>query len=154
MSDPLEIAKHLLEVTQRAVSLGEEDTFLRSFLVPHKVETGIGNTIITNYAEMAQTFGRLRAHWDRLRIDQLERTCLTAMYVNTDTIVHVHKTRILRDNVEVEPSHKTLSTLNRVDGEWFVAGACYALQGSPAYSRAILGQAPLSPLETLRALTH
>ena len=139
MPEPEVIATELLQRTGQALTLGDATAFRDCFHLPQSVATDLGAKMLTTEQEIGETFGRVRWHFRGLRLTEMQRSVLGAMFVDCDTLVSVHQTHLLRSGAPVQQPFRVLSTLSRQEGDWKIVDTCYAIHDSLRHSRALFG---------------
>lgn len=121
------VAERLLHVTGAALMSGDFDTFAAALHLPHEMTTDDDRFTIRSPAELEVIFDNVRKSFAKDRVTQLDRRVEAAMFRSSDQITSTHVTRRMAGNTQVGPETPTLSTLERIGGDWKVTAANYAL---------------------------
>ena len=145
-----DIAARLLEETGRALTGGDEAAFRNCFLLPQAVTTNIGVKTLESADDLGETFGRVRWHFRGLRMTSMNRRVLSSMFLDCDTIVSVHETRLHRHDLALQHPFRVLSTLARAGGRWRIVDCNYAIRDSLRHNRALFGPGVAASIEHWR----
>lgn len=139
-----EIATHLLSETGAALVSGDFERFRPCFALPQAVSTSLGTNTVHTIDELKIVFERVRWHYRGLGVTQMPRVCLATMFVDGQTILSVHHTRLLKDGRDVQRPFKVLSMLTCRRSRWQIQNCDYAIADSLRHNRALYG--PRTPV--------
>lgn len=140
MKTPEAIVQHHLDVTGRALTLGDMNGLDACFGQVLTLRTSLGDRQLATNTDLAATFGRVRWYFKGMRLTQFERRILFTMEITAEMFVSVHETRLLRNGIPVAAPYKTLSTTAQVDGVWRIVDTCTSDVKSPDFQRALYGR--------------
>lgn len=99
---------------------GDLDAVLDHMLLPKRIETADSVAVMENAADMRASLGSFHASMHRLGANAYHRVCLKAEFAADDSevILGVHRTYIMRGGQYVVAPYKAEMTLRRIDGQW------------------------------------
>ncbi|SEM75177.1 hypothetical protein SAMN05216227_100236 [Pseudorhodobacter antarcticus] len=131
-----EVAEYSLEQTGIGLMSGDFDLFAPHFLLPQYVKTFDGKRLLQTREDVRSVFDAVRAHFNKLQVTLLSRTCISAEFQDADTVFSTHETRLIARDVMVQQPYPVFSVLRRVGGVWLVADSEYAIVEAPWHSKA------------------
>lgn len=133
------LVQALLESTGEALLSGCFSTFSGFFTLPQVIETFENRRVITNHLEWKAIFDDVRAHYTKLGVTHLVRTCLEAKVLNVDNLICTHETRLMNGTHLLLRPFPVFSEMRRFDERWKVTKSSYAIVDSPGYANALMG---------------
>ncbi len=130
---------NLLEKTGEALLSGCFSTFSRHFALPQTIETFETRRVVTSFLEWNGIFDDVRAHYEKLGVTQLVRSCLEVKVLSMDLMICTHETRLMHENRLLIRPFPVFSEVRRFDETWKVTRSSYAIPDSPGYTRALSG---------------
>lgn len=133
------LAEEYLNTTGSCFQTGDFDTFANHFHLPQEVETQKGQRQINTRDELKEVFQSVRDLFSETGITELVRVCLAAEYINEDTIVTTHESRMLAGTTLKKSPYPVISILRRIDGKWQFVHSNYAVAGDPELNTVLMG---------------
>lgn len=137
-----EISEYLLERTGRALMSGDLALFESCIALPQHLESFDGRVYCETPEHFQTIFFSVVAHLRNSGVTQMIRHCVAAEFRDENTVEATHEARLLAGDQVVQPAYPVFSVLKRIDGVWKITYSMYAITEAPAYSQAVIMQAP------------
>lgn len=132
-----QISEDLLNRSGTGLMTGNFDLFAPCFALPHRVVSFDGERDLTSVDELRQVFDGVRKHFAERQVTLLHRTCVSAAFLDADTVQATHETRLIARTTIVQQPYPVLSILRRIGGVWQVARSEYAIVDAPSHSKTL-----------------
>ena len=133
----LDIVEQFVIATGSAVMERDFQSFAECFALPLSVTTLGGDRTVLDLEELRSSFAKVGEHYRFQGVERMERTCLSATFIDDCTIQCVHETRLYRQNKLVQQPFQVRSVLRCIDGEWKICDTDYSIEDSLRYTRAL-----------------
>ena len=134
------IAEDLLERTADALISGDFEAFHPCFVLPQIIDTSAGQVELRTLKDLRRTFDGVRGYHHRLSVTDIVRRCISADFVDPDTVMSTHSARLLSGSFLVNEAVPVLSRLQRTPEGWKIAATQYAVAEDEGMLAALLGR--------------
>jgi hypothetical protein len=133
----VDIAEAILNVTGDALMSGDFDAFAAVFHVPQTMATMAGPIHMETLDDMRRAFDDMHAHFKAVGVTEMVRSIVAAEYKSPTRIESTHVSDILHNGKRIGDPYPVYSILERIDGDWKVAGGEYALEATNGQALAL-----------------
>ena len=122
-----EIGYALLDKTKRAYFEDDFALFASAFMLPHEHVTLQGWAVLETEEDLRVLFERMRAEFQRLKVDDIVRPLVSAEFVTPFKILATAESHIFSGKKRVAEPFAVQSTLLRCGMDWRIATANYCV---------------------------
>ena len=134
------IAEDLLERTADALITGDFEAFHPCFVLPQIIDASPGQIELHTLADLRRTFDGVRNYHHRISVTDIVRRCISAEFVDPDTVMSTHSARLLSGSFLVNEAVPVLSRLIRTPDGWKIAATQYAVAEDEGLLEALMGR--------------
>lgn len=132
-----EISEYLLNITANALMEHDFESFAAAFGLPQTMTTAEREIRFETRDDLRATFEQMCAFFQSQGVTALERTCEAAVFHGPDRVEATHTSRVLANGKDVTPPYPVYSVLERLQGQWKITRADYALEDDQPQAQAL-----------------
>lgn len=137
--DPISLARHMLDLTGRALMSAKAEMFCPLFLLPQEMETNMGQRTIETQDQLRGFFDSVSHHFRTTGVTRLDRSVSEAERVTPDVIVSSHISRVYKGEVAAQKPFTCFTVFRWTDQGWQIARTAYAISDNLRHNAALMG---------------
>lgn len=132
-----EISEYLIKVTADALMQRDFESFSKAFGLPQKVTTAGREITFETLEDLQTAFTQMCEHYDSIGMTELRRICEAAEFHGPDRVEATHTSYVIGNGRALIQPYPVYSVLERINGNWVVTAADYALNDNLPLAQAM-----------------